>query len=115
MLPPIPCAHCGTNFMRHNIDPEAPRLCNNCELKEKNKPRGNKDMSDVNILFNCDRKTQIEIEEHCTNVGISISQYLNGLHRQHFDALGCAPVKDAYAVTEEKPKVVERQKPKVRR
>lgn len=112
MLPPIPCAHCGTNFMRKTADPDAPKLCNSCELKEKNKPKGTKPMSEAKILIDCDRKTQIEVEEHCTNVGISISQYFTQLHRQFFDGLGCAPVKDAYIAVEEKPKVVEKPKAK---
>ena len=81
-FPPIPCAHCGTNFMRRDLNPESPKLCNTCELKEKNKPKPKeKNMTEVQMLITIDRKTQIEIEEHCVNHGISISTYVMTLHR----------------------------------
>jgi hypothetical protein len=78
---PIPCAHCGTNFMRRSIDPEAPRLCNNCDLKvARAKPKGDLKMENVKILIDCTRKVQIEVEEYCVNMGMSISDYFVSLH-----------------------------------
>lgn len=79
---PIPCAHCGFNFMRHTLDENVPKLCNNCMLKEeKNKPKGERPMSKANILIVCDREDQIQIEEICTNQGITLSQYFMDLHK----------------------------------
>lgn len=74
---PIPCMNCGINFMRQDINPEAPRLCNNCK-----KPKV-KNMSDIQIIIECDRQTQIEIEEICINKGINFSQYFIDLHKNH--------------------------------
>lgn len=80
-FPPIPCAHCGTNFMRRSIDPEAPKLCNNCELKVSNtKPKEKTNMDNVKILIECTRKVQIEVEEYCVNMGLTISDYFVDLH-----------------------------------
>ena len=80
-IAPIPCAHCGFNFMRHNLDENAPKLCNNCLLRaEKNQPKGEKPMSKASFLIECDRKDQIDIEEKCTNDGITISDYFMRLH-----------------------------------
>lgn len=80
---PIPCAQCGTNFMRHNLDPEFPKLCNNCLYKaQQNQPKGEKkSMADMKILIEVDRQTNIEIEEKCMNEGITISEYFMRLHR----------------------------------
>ena len=78
---PIPCAHCGTNFMRRDLDPDAPKLCNTCVIKDQQRnPKGEQKMANVNLLIECDRATQIEIEELCTNRGLSLSGYLIGLH-----------------------------------
>lgn len=83
--PPIPCAHCGTNFMRHNLDPEAPKICNNCVIRERDREKtlkkpGVKDMSKIQIMIEFDPKTQVEVEELCMNRGISYSQYFLQLH-----------------------------------
>jgi hypothetical protein len=85
---PIPCAHCGTNFMRRDLNPDAPKLCNNCEYNNKQKEQNRinnkeKNASEIQFLFTCDRKTQIEIEEYCMNEGISISQYFIRLHQAY--------------------------------
>jgi len=113
MFPPIPCAHCGTNFMRHDLNPEAPKLCNNCDHKEKSKPKKEIKMTDAKILIDCSRKMQIEVEEYCTNVGITISQYFTDLHRTSFDQAECAPVIDIRSPSiNETPKVSDKPKSK---
>lgn len=79
---PIPCAHCGHNFMRRDLNPEAEKLCNNCLYKqEQKKPKGQQTMSEIQILITCERQTQIEIEEICMNQGIDFSQYFLNLHK----------------------------------
>ncbi len=78
---PIPCSHCGVNFMRPTIDPEAPKLCNNCSLKEeKRNPTKGKCMDTVDILIKCPIALQIEIEEICINNGGDFTKYFLGLH-----------------------------------
>lgn len=78
---PIPCNHCGNNFMRPTLDPEAPRLCNNCTIREeKRNPKKAETMSTVDILIKCSREEQIEIEEICINQGIDFSRYFLELH-----------------------------------
>lgn len=78
---PIPCNHCGNNFMRHNLDVEAPRLCNNCEVRENlRNPKREVKMSVVSILIQCPKEVQIEIEELCMINGTNFSQYFLSLH-----------------------------------
>ena len=79
---PIPCAHCGVNFMRPLPDAEAPKLCNNCLVRQQlANPRKEEVMSDtVEILIKCPRQDQIEIEEICINQGIDFSRYFLELH-----------------------------------
>lgn len=84
---PIPCSHCGNNFMRPTNDPEAPRLCNNCALRESvripsKKNEGEKE--EVTILIHFPRQIQNEIEEHCIAHGLSFSEYFL---RLYFDNL----------------------------
>lgn len=80
-MPPIPCAHCGVNFMRTTTDAEAPKLCNNCLLREQQKPRKEAPMENiVDILIKCPRQDQIEIEEICINQGIDFTRYFLELH-----------------------------------
>ena len=81
-MPPIPCAHCGNNFMKHTNDPEL-KLCNNCTVRENlRSPKGTKmDSSNiVEILIRFPKQTQIEVEEICINEGISFSEYFLNLH-----------------------------------
>jgi hypothetical protein len=86
---PIPCAHCGTNFMRHSIDPEAPKLCNNCIVREKQRPKlKGEDMSKAKILIEVDKQTQVDVEEYCMNAGISLSAYFNNLHKEFQKSVG---------------------------
>jgi hypothetical protein len=81
-MPPIPCAHCGTLFMRQTTDTEAPKLCNNCILKAAKTYThiGTNPMSKVTIMLECDREIHIAIEEICLNKGISFSEYFLNLH-----------------------------------
>lgn len=114
-MPPIPCGHCGNNFMRPTLDPEAPKLCNNCLVREeKRNPQGKVKMeTTVGILINCPKDTQIEIEELCINQGIDFSRYFLELHygsqaaiqtmkEMQQESRGRAnPVSDAYMKVEE--------------
>lgn len=78
---PIPCAHCGTNFMLHTLDPEAPHLCNSCLIKEeKRNPTKGKQMDTIGIVINCPRKDQNEIEEICLAQGKDFTRYFLELH-----------------------------------
>ena len=81
-MPPIPCAHCGVNFMRVNLDPEAPRLCNNCLLREEKRVNQKKkdNMSTIDIVITCPREEQIKIEEYCINHGMDFTRYFLELH-----------------------------------
>lgn len=118
-MPPIPCAHCGNNFMRTTLDPEAPKLCNNCSVKEeKRNPKPKEKMSTIDILIKCPREVQIEIEEYCITHGMDFNRYFLELHarRNALDSLkkenneyrevhlkidGTSPVNDAYFKVEE--------------
>lgn len=77
---PIPCSHCGRNYMRPTLDPEAPKLCNGCSIREeKRNPKGNI-METIGILIQCPKQVQIEIEELCINQGIDFTRYFLELH-----------------------------------
>ena len=65
---PIPCTNCGNNFMRRDLNPDAPRLCNNCY-----KPK-EKDMTKLRLILNIDKDVHINIEEECLNLGINYNQ-----------------------------------------
>lgn len=125
-MPPIPCAHCGNNFMRPTIDPEAPKLCNNCSVKEeKRNPQTKVNMDTVDILVKCPKDVQVEIEELCINQGVDFTRYFLELHYGSQAAIasmkeykespeyketiklkidGTSPVKNAYIKVEEKKK-----------
>jgi hypothetical protein len=83
-LPPIPCAHCGVNFMRQSIDPEAPKLCNTCVIRDqqRNPKKVVQTMEKTKLLIEVDRKTQVEVEEICINEGISMSDYFMRIHHE---------------------------------
>lgn len=88
-MPPIPCAHCGFNYMRHDLNPELPRLCNNCILKEniRNPPKM-KELNYVTILIKCPMEQHIKIEEYCINKGIDLSTYFMDLHNNN-ESVAC--------------------------
>jgi hypothetical protein len=96
---PVPCNHCGSNFMRPTLDPEAPRLCNNCMVREEKRNPTKKENMDttVEILIKCPRETQIEIEEYCINQGIDFTKYFLQLHQ----ASKNVSINDATVVTRE--------------
>ena len=81
-MPPIPCAHCGVNFMRANLDPEALKLCNNCIVREEKRTNFKKEdkMSTIDIVIKCPREDQIKIEEFCINHGMDFTRYFLELH-----------------------------------
>ena len=78
---PVPCSHCGNNFMRPTIDPEAPKLCNNCSVREeKRNPKKVDKMTKIGILIQCPQDVHVEIEELCINRGIDLTKYFLDLH-----------------------------------
>ncbi len=78
---PIPCAHCGGNFMRQTLDPEAPKLCNNCAVREeKRSPTKKETMETIDILIKCPANIQHEIEEYCVTNGMNFTKYFLDLH-----------------------------------
>lgn len=81
-MSPIPCAHCGANFMRPTPDPEAPKLCNNCLVREeKRNPTKKESMEQtIDIKITCPIAIHNEIEEYCINNGINLSKYFLSLH-----------------------------------
>lgn len=77
---PIPCSHCGYNFMRPTNDPEAPKLCNSCLVREEKRcPKKEVFMKTIDIVIKCPIDTHSMIEEYCMNKGISFSQYFLSL------------------------------------
>jgi len=80
-MPPIPCAHCGVNYMRHSLDPEAPKLCNNCTNTIQQKPKEKIPVTDIKVIIMMPSKIQAEIEEICINMGVDFSEYFLSLHR----------------------------------
>lgn len=82
-MQPIPCAHCGINFMRQTPDPEAPKLCNSCILREERRVPTKKDMmKTIDIVIKCPVAIQAEIEEYCINNGMDFSKYFLSLHEK---------------------------------
>lgn len=70
--------------MRPTIDPEAPRLCNSCVLKnDPTKTKGNI-METIGITVQFPKEIQIDIEEFCINKGIDFTQYFLNLHHNQF-------------------------------
>jgi len=122
-MQPVPCNHCGYNFMRQNLEPDAPRLCNSCEVRENIRNPQGKKMDTIGILIQCPKDEHIVIEELCINQGIDLTKYFLKLHRDsqilkgqeykesvHLKIDGTSPVKDAYMKLEEKPKSKEKKK-----
>lgn len=81
-MSPIPCAHCGVNYMRPTLDPEVPKLCNNCLVREEHrKPTKKENMeSTIDIKITAPLHVHNEIEEYCINNGMNLSQYFLSLH-----------------------------------
>lgn len=79
---PVPCSHCGYNFMRSSTDPEAPKLCNSCLLRETTRNPKKKAIMEKNIdiKITCPLSVHNEIEEYCLNNGIDLNKYFLSLH-----------------------------------
>ena len=86
-MSPIPCAHCGYNFMRQSTDLEAPKLCNSCQVRELIiNPKSRNQMENVKILIECSQEEQREIEEICIRDGKDFSRYFLELHYGSLEA-----------------------------
>ncbi len=74
--------------MRRNLDPDAPKLCNNCEVREekRNPKKEDKMSAHVNILIKCPTADHKGIEEECINRGIDMTKYFMGLHYEMKEA-----------------------------
>lgn len=80
-MQPIPCSHCGFNFMRQTTDPEAPRLCHSCKIREeKRSPTKKETMKTIDIVIKCPVLIQAEIEEYCMNNGMDFTRYFLNLY-----------------------------------
>lgn len=90
-MTPVPCHHCGYNFMRSSMNPEEPRLCNSCMVREnlRNVDKVKK-MEDkiVHIVIECPLDIHKKIEEYCLSNGKSYSQYFLELHHLNSIAYG---------------------------
>ncbi len=109
-MQPIPCAHCGNNFMRHTIDPEAPKLCNNCDIREQHRnPKKEKQMETIDILIKCPKDEYAKIEEYCINKGMNITQYFL-IAVENLNALqsGISSVSGSYFEKEEIEEMIEK-------
>ena len=87
-MSPVPCHHCGYHFMRSSVDPEEPRLCNNCIVREdlRNPKKGSQMLEDtINILIKCPKDIHKDVEEHCINKGIDLTRYFLNLHRFYLE------------------------------
>lgn len=88
MIGPIPCQHCGVNFMPHDVHPDDLKLCNNCVIKENiRNPKKEKSMQDDNIviLINCPRKDHADIEEACIRTGVTLSEFFMTLYQRSLE------------------------------
>ena len=80
-MAPIPCSHCGTNFMKSSQDPEAPKLCNNCIVLEQRRAVPTKPKSSgIGMIIQCPLEAHAQIEEICASQGMSYTQYFMKLH-----------------------------------
>lgn len=79
MATPVPCRHCGYNFMKDINDTEG--LCNNCILAQerRNPTKGEKPMDTINITFKCPKDVYAKFEEFCLREGKDISVFLTEL------------------------------------
>ena len=69
--------------MRPTPNPEAPKLCNNCLVREEKRNPTKKETMDqtIDIKITCPINIHNEIEEHCINSGINLSDYFLSLHK----------------------------------
>jgi hypothetical protein len=64
-------------------------------------------MSDISLMINVTRQQQVEIEEHCINLGLSISEYLLGLHKTHQSMMLAQPSQNFSKFMEESKQIIE--------
>jgi hypothetical protein len=85
-MQPVPCIHCGYNYMRRTTEPDAIRLCNSCEVREQQRnPKGEKKMETIDILIKCPNHVYRDIEEYCINKGTNPSDYLLKIYYSEYD------------------------------
>lgn len=88
----LTCRNCGTNFMAHNEIDKEDRLCNTCQHRGVKKMEKPNLPTTAQLLVTVSYQDQVQIEELCTNRGISISNYFISLF--HRDTLGRATVEN---------------------
>ena len=67
--------------MNPRVDLDAPKLCNNCIVREERRVPKVKDKNEtIDILIKCDKHIQKEIEEICISRGLSFGEYFISLH-----------------------------------
>lgn len=86
-VPPVNCAHCGALYMRRDLSPDAPRICNVCENKESARMRTlptppNPDT--IRIQIEGPRKLLEEVEEMAQTQGVTYSNYFIDLHNMAY-------------------------------
>lgn len=87
-MAPLTCANCGHLFMQTNMEPDAPRYCNNCVRTQIKPPPAPPNPNEaISILIKLSREMQIEIEETCINLGKTFSEYFVFLHKRYGDYL----------------------------
>lgn len=76
--------------MRTTNDPEAPKLCNNCVVKEERRsPKVEDKKETIDILVQCPKHVYAEIEEICINTGIDVTKYFMNLHLNNCPKVIC--------------------------
>lgn len=76
MAVPVPCRHCGFNYMKGIEDKQG--LCNNCTLADerRNPKKGENKVESIEILVKCPRDAYAKLEEHCINEGKDLSTFI---------------------------------------
>ena len=103
-MQPIPCNHCGFNFMRQSIDPEAQRLCHSCALREEIRSPTKKDaVKTIDIVIKCPVTMQAEIEEYCINNGMDFTKYFLSIHELFKNKKDALPSESIDEIIDPKP------------
>lgn len=88
MSGPINCSNCGVLYMRRTLDPDAPKLCNNCTEKEKLRtPKPMIKDETIHVLVKLPKSVYNPLEEHCRNEGLDMSTYFSSLHLARLELL----------------------------
>ena len=87
-MAPIPCAHCGVNFMPHDPDSDTIKICNNCTIKDrmrsKKEPPGKQKMQ-ITVQFS--KENVGKIEEYCLSENMSFEELFLKSLNMYFDFL----------------------------